>query len=165
MLFRSERAIREITAKEGYMQFHLREEDGPDELIEQVRVLTQVFGCQFILFEPIQDTVTVSDDKTKEGMLADLSVRLSKLAADLNVGIVTIAHTNEHGDPKYCKMIAQRASVIIDLERDKESDDLIERNTTSLYVRKNRPCGLEGPAGKLIFDGDTFTLQEKGFGW
>jgi twinkle protein len=160
-----ERAIREITAKEGYMQFHLREEDGPDELIEQVRVLTQVFGCQFILFEPIQDTVTVSDDKTKEGMLADLSVRLSKLAADLNVGIVTIAHTNEHGDPKYCKMIAQRASVIIDLERDKESDDLIERNTTSLYVRKNRPCGLEGPAGKLIFDGDTFTLQEKGFGW
>ena len=160
-----EDAIKHITHNTGYMQFHLREEDGPDELIEQVRILTQVYACKFIFFEPIQDVVTVSSDESKETMLADLSVRLSKLAADLNVGIVTIGHTNDNGDFKYCRMIGQRASVIIDLVRDKEATDLIERNTTTLVVKKNRPCGLEGNAGELLFDGDTFTLKEKGVGW
>lgn len=160
-----EMAIKHITSKTGYMQFHLREEDGPDELIEQIRTLTQVYGCKYVFFEPIQDVVTVSSDESKEAMLADLSVRLSKLAADLNVGIVTIGHTNDNGDFKYCRMIGQRASVIIDLVRDKEASDLIERNTTTLIVKKNRPCGLEGNAGKLLFDGETFTLKEKGVGW
>ena len=109
--------------------------------------------------------MTVSSDESKEGILADLSVRLSKLAADLNVGIVTIGHTNDNGDFKYCRMIGQRASVIIDLVRDKEASDLIERNTTTLFVKKNRPCGLEGNAGELLFDAETFTLREKGMGW
>lgn len=160
-----EMAIKHITSKTGYMQFHLREEDGPDELIEQIRTLTQVYGCKYVFFEPIQDVVTVSSDENKEAMLAELSVRLSKLSADLNVGIVTIGHTNDNGDFKYCRMIGQRASVIIDLVRDKEASDMIERNTTTLVVKKNRPCGLEGNAGELLFDGETFTLREKGAGW
>lgn len=160
-----EEAIKGITTGSGYMQFHMREEDGAEELLDQIRMLTQVYGCQYILFEPIQDAVSTSDEKSKESILADLSIRLSKLAADLNVGIVTIAHTNENGDPKYCKMIAQRASVVIDLERDKESESLVDRNTTTIYVKKNRPTGLEGSAGELMFDLDTFTLKEKGVGW
>jgi replicative DNA helicase len=73
---------------------------------------------------------------------------------------VTIAHTNENGDPKYCKMIGQRASVIIDLYRDKLSEDDHERNTTHLRVEKNRPCSEEGMAGTLLFDSHSFTLEE-----
>lgn len=156
-----ERAIKEISHNSGYMQFHLREEDGIEELLEQIRVLSQVYGCQYILFEPIQDAVSTGDEKAKESILADLSIRLSKLCADLNVGVITIAHTNENGDPKYCKMIAQRASVVIDLERDKDAQDLLEKNTTRIYVKKNRPCGLEGPAGEMVFDIESFTLEEK----
>jgi hypothetical protein len=89
---------------------------------------------------------------------------LSKLAAELNVGIITIAHTNDDGDPKYCKMIGQRASVIIDLSRDREAEDEQERNTTTLKVEKNRPCSEEGYAGSLRFNMDTFTLQELDYG-
>jgi twinkle protein len=158
-------AIKTITAHSSYIQFHLKESDSSEELLDQIRVLSQVYGCQYIMFEPIQDIVSVGDDKDKEAVLATLAVQLSKMAADLNIGIVTIAHTNENGDPKYCKMIGQRASVVIDLERDKDSDDLVERNTTKIYVKKNRPCGLEGKAGELIFNIDTFTLKEKGEGW
>lgn len=160
-----EGAIKVITTNSGYMQFHLREEDGAEELIDQIRVLTQVYGCEFILFEPIQDVITIGSDESKEAALADLAVRLSKLAADLNVGIVTIAHTNEAGDVKYCKMIGQRASVIIDIHRDKESDNLLDRNTTKLVIKKNRPTGLEGEAGELSFDPETFTLKEKADTW
>lgn len=153
-------AIVDLTKDENFYQFYLGDGQGTDELIDQIRFFSQACDCKFIFFEPIQDVVVGTSEESKEAMLADLSIRLSKLAAELNVGIVTIAHTNENGDPKYCKMIGQRASVIIDLNRDKEADSLEERNTTYLKVEKNRPCSEEGQAGKLRFNTDTFTLRE-----
>lgn len=160
-----EESIKSITNKSGYMQFHLREQDGAEALIDQIRILTQVYGCKYVLFEPIQDVINTGSEDSKEPVLADLAVRLSKLAADLNVGIVTIAHTNEDGEVKYCKMIGQRASVVIDLTRDKDSDNHLDKNTLKLVVKKNRPCSLEGEAGSMVFDQDTFTLAELGSGW
>jgi len=154
------KAIESLTKDELLYQFYLEENQGADDLCDQIRFFSQACGCKFIFFEPIQDVVTGHSEESKEQQLADLSVRLSKLAADLNVGIVTIAHTNEYGDPKYCKMIGQRASVVLDLERDKEADTLEERNTTLITVQKNRPCSIEGKAGKLRFSTDTFMLRE-----
>lgn len=153
-------AIVKLTESENFYQFFLGDGQGTDELIEQIRFFSQACECKFVFFEPIQDVVVGTSEESKEAMLADLSIRLSKLAAELNIGIVTIAHTNENGDPKYCKMIGQRASVIIDLQRDKDADSLDERNTTYLKVEKNRPCSEEGMAGKLAFSTDTFTLKE-----
>tara|TARA_R110001583_G_scaffold92151_2_gene234479 strand:- start:3508 stop:5082 length:1575 start_codon:yes stop_codon:yes gene_type:complete len=153
-------AIENITKDELLYQFYLGDGQGSEELIDQIRFFSQACGCKFVFFEPIQDVVAGRSESTKEELLADLSIRLSKLSAELNVGIVTIAHTNEDGDPKYCKMIGQRASVIIDLQRDKEADNVEDRNTTYLSVQKNRPCSEEGRAGKMRFNMETFTLKE-----
>jgi twinkle protein len=155
-----EQSIVDLTKDEIFYQFYLMDGQGADELIEQIRYFSQVCGCKFVFFEPIQDVVSGQTDENKEALLADLAVRLSKLAAELNIGIVTIAHTNENGDIKYCKMIGQRASVIIDLNRDKMAEDFDTRNTTFITVEKNRPCSQEGPAGKMKFNPDTFTLRE-----
>lgn len=159
----AEEAIKSLTESEMLFQFFLRDGEGSDELIEQIRYFSEVCGVNYILVEPIQDIVAGFSEASKEAMLADLSVRLSRLAAELNVAIVTIAHTNDDGDIKYCRMIGQRASIIISLERNKEAHDEDERNTTYLKVEKNRPCSLEGYAGTLFFDGGTFTLSEKVF--
>jgi replicative DNA helicase len=153
-------AIERITKDELFYQFYLGDGQGADALCDQIRYFSQACGCKFVFFEPIQDVVSGSSEEGKEQMLADLSVRLSKLSAELNVGIVTIAHTNDNGDPKYCKMIGQRASVIIDLSRDKEASDFDERNTTHISVQKNRPCSEEGFAGMMRFNTETFTLRE-----
>ena len=153
-------AIKDLTKDELFYQFYLGDGQGADDLIDQIRFFSQAAGCKFVFFEPIQDVIAGSSEESKEQMLADLSIRLSKLAAELNVGIVTIAHTNENGDTKYCKMIGQRASVIIDLQRDKDADTLEERNTTHIRVEKNRPCSEVGSAGKMRFNSDTFTLRE-----
>lgn len=154
------KAIAELTKDELFYQFFLEDGDGADELIEQIRYLSQVCGVKFVFFEPIQDVISGQSDESKEQLLADLAVRLSKLAADLNVGIVSIGHTNENGDFKYCKMIGQRASVIVNLERDKDADDYDERNTTYLRVEKNRPTAEVGRAGAIKFNPETFTLKE-----
>ena len=154
------KSIESLTKDENFYQFYLGDGQGTEELLEQIRFFREACGVRYVFFEPIQDVVAGKNEASKEEILADLSVRLSKIAAELNVGIVTIAHTNDDGDPKYCKMIGQRASVIIDLSRDKESDDAEERNTTHITVQKNRPCSEEGRAGKMRFNPDTFTLRE-----
>jgi len=158
-------AIREITAKGNYLQFSLKETDSSEALVDQIRFLSEVCGCKYILFEPIQDVLSIADEKEKESKLASLSIQLSKMAATLGIGIITIAHTNEDGAPKYCKMIAQRASVRIVLTRDKEADNIVDKNTTKLIITKNRPCSIEGPAGELVFDLDSFTLENKEAGF
>jgi twinkle protein len=118
------KSIESLTKDENFYQFYLGDGQGTEELLEQIRFFREACGVRYVFFEPIQDVVAGKNEASKEEILADLSVRLSKIAAELNVGIVTIAHTNDDGDPKYCKMIGQRASVIIDLYRDKESDDV-----------------------------------------
>lgn len=155
-----EESISRIADKGTFFQYFMKEDQGADELCDQIRLLAEGYGCKYIMFEPIQDVITTGSEESKESALATLSVRLSKLAADLNVGIVSIGHTNENGDFKYCKMIGQRASVIINLDRDKHSEDELTRNTTELFVEKNRPNTLEGPAGSLLFDFGTFKLRE-----
>ena len=152
-------SIRRIADSGLYYQYFLKDGQSEDDLVAQIRMFKEAYGCKFVMFEPIQDVVTVSSEDNKESKLAELAVRLSKVAADLNVGIVTIAHTNEDNEIKYCKMIGQRASVIVRLDRDKEAEDFQDRNTTRLYIEKNRPTSEEGPAGEMLFDIDTFTME------
>lgn len=154
-------AIKRLSDNTNYIQFSLNESSSIEDLVEQIRVLKAVYACKYIFFEPIQDVLSISDEGEKESKLASLAIQLSKMANDLNIGIVTIAHTNENGDVKYCKMIGQRASVRIELKRDKQADNELDRNTLKMYVTKNRPCSVEGPAGELVFDVNTFTLNDK----
>ena len=154
-----EEAIEDLTKDENIFQFYMQDHQGADDLIDIIRFFATACDVRYIFFEPIQDVIS-GNEESKEATLSDLSVRLSKLAAELNVGIVTIAHTNDNGDTKYCKMIGQRASVILDIHRDKEAEDPIERNTTYITVEKNRPCAEVGSGGKLRFDSDSFTLKE-----
>ena len=56
-------------------------------------------------------------------------------------------------------MIGQRASVIVRLDRNKEAEDIQDRNTTRLVIEKNRPTSEEGFAGELLFNIDTFNME------
>ena len=155
-------SIKKLTKDERLFQFFLNDEDDPLDLLGHIRYLSQACDVNYIFFEPIQDiSANMGSDESKEQFLADLAVRLSKLAAELGVGIVTIGHTNDDGQVKYCRMIEQRASVVVDLQRNKMSEDEDERNTTKLLVTKNRPVGPTGYAGQLKFNSNTFTLEEK----
>lgn len=158
-----EEAIVNLTKDELFYQFFMRDEDGPDELIEQIKYFSEVCDVKYIFIEPIQDVVATSSEASKEEMLANLAVRLSKLAAELNIAIVTIAHTNDDGEIKYCRMIGQRAGIIIRLDRDKDATDPIEANTTYLTIEKNRPLSVEGYAGCLYFEQSSFTIEERAF--
>ena len=154
-------AITKLTGREKFYQFFLNDNDDPIEILSHIRYLSQACGVKYVFFEPIQDiAASLGADESKEQFLSDLAVRLSKLAAELGVGIITIGHTNDDGAIKYCRMIEQRASVVVELQRNKMAEDVNERNTTKLLVTKNRPVGPTGFAGQLNFNPDTFMLSE-----
>lgn len=154
------KSIKKIADTENYYQFFLKEEQGAEELLGQIRMMKEAYGCKFVMFEPVQDVINTSSEESKESALSALAVSLSRLAADLNVGIISIAHTNDDGQIKYCRMLGQRASLIVRLERDKDAEDYVDRNTTRLVIEKNRPTSEEGNAGHMLFNPETFTMKE-----
>jgi len=96
-------------------------------------------------------------------LLSELSTKLARLATELGVGIVSIAHENDDGQIRDCRMIGKRASVVIKLQRDKLAEDIDTKNTTHILVDKNRPVGPTGYGGMLEFHPESFTLSEKEF--
>jgi hypothetical protein len=51
--------------------------------------------------------------------------------------------------------------MVIEMERDKTSDDPREQNTTYLSTSKNRPFALTGACGMLMYDGQTTMVSER----
>jgi hypothetical protein len=143
---------------ERFYQFKIGLSDTVDDIVENIRFLATAMGVDFFFIEPIQDFIS-GDTSTKENLLTDLVNKMKRMAPELNVGIVVIAHANEDGDAKYCKSITQSAAYEIVLDRDRESEDPIEQNRTYVSVgRKNRTGGGSGPAGCLSFSVDSYTL-------
>jgi twinkle protein len=157
------KAVQEITARENIHQFSIGVDEDPLIILDRIKYYAQVCGCRYIFFEPIQDLAHQRSDpgESTEQFLSKLSVQLSRIAAETGVGIVTIAHQNDNGEIRDCRLIGKQAAVRVDLHRELLSSDEDTRNTTTLTVVKNRPVGPTGYAGQLKFDIDSFTLREK----
>ena len=56
--------------------------------------------------------------------------------------------------------IMKSASANILLMRNKDAEDIQERNTTNISLAKNRLLGLTGPAGQVYYDFETHTLHD-----
>lgn len=151
------RVLTEFGKSERIHQFSLQTGESYEDLIDQIKFLVGAMGVDYIFIEPIQDIV-IGDVKDKESKLSDLTNLLSRLAPEINVGIVVIAHSNDDGEAKYCRSIIQKAAFEIVLSRDQDAEG-DEANRTHVRVgRKNRVGGGSGPAGVLEFNLDTYTL-------
>ena len=155
-------AIKSFTDRENFYQFTLSIDDDPMSILEQIRYFAEVCGCKYVFFEPIQDLgYARQNDSSLEQFLSELVTKLALLATELGIGIVSIAHENDDGQIRDCRMIGKRASVVLKLSRDKHAESDEEKNTTKITVEKNRPVGPTGYGGMLGFDTGTFTLDEK----
>lgn len=150
--------LKKFGESERLYQFKIALDADVDDIIEEIRFLATAMGVDFFFIEPIQDFIS-GDTSTKENKLTDLVNKMKRMAPELNIGIVFIAHANEDGDAKYCKSLTQSVAYEIVLERDGESESIEERNKTYVSVgRKNRTGGGSGPAGSMTFDIESFVL-------
>lgn len=152
--------VKKLVSKENVYQFLIRVGSSVEDIVDQVRFLAVAMGVDYIFLEPIQDFVSARSTSEKESLLTELTTQLKRLAVELNVGIVVIAHSNKEGEAKYCASIIQGAAFEIVLKRNPDAADETLANTTFVYVgRKNRTGGGSGYAGSLYFDFDKFTLE------
>jgi hypothetical protein len=82
------------------------------------------------------------------------------MVKELDFACILVSHVNDFGQTRGSRYISKIADIRIDAVRDTVNPDTVSRNTTYLTVSKNRFSGKTGPAGRLIFHPETFTLEE-----
>lgn len=155
-------AYREITRKDN--RLHIYSHYGSDDintLLDVIRFLVVGAGCKFVFFDNFKVAVSglrVDDEKKAIDYFV---TQVAMMVHDLDFHFSAISHVNKEGETYGSTTISKLAHVWIHLERPIEHEVELVRNTTTLTIRKNRPIGSSGPAGKLVFNPETYTYREK----
>ena len=142
-----------------YVYSHFGSDD-PAILLDTIRFLVSACQCRYILLDHITMAVSGLAGEDERRALDLLSTKLEMMVKELDFSLIIVSHVNDFGQTRGSRYIGKIADIRIDATRDLVAFDPIERNTTYLSVAKNRYSGKTGPAGKIIFDPGTFTMEE-----
>jgi len=156
-----ERALQKVVREDDrlFVYSHFGSDD-PDTIIDTIRFLVSARGCKYVLLDHITMVVSGLGGDNERRALDYLSTRLEMMVKELDFALIIVSHVNDDGLTRGSRNISKVADIRIDLSRDLASPDPVVRNTTKLLVSKNRFSGRTGPAGELLFDPATYTLNE-----
>lgn len=159
---------------EGIDRFYLIEDrssklDSAKKLIEQLIISCD---CKVIVLDPIQDLLAGCslDEQSLFMSWQKITIKL------YGVVFVNICHTRKGADTASSgstgAMISEEdilgssdiyksASINLLLTRNKLAENPLERNTTKMWLSKNRNTGVTGDAGSFIYDNLTHTLYNE----
>lgn len=159
---------------DGSHRFHLVDDrDGSLEALKSVvEQLVVQCGCRIIVLDPLQD---ILDGLTNEEQ-AIFMKWMKGMIKSYSMTFININHVRKSGgggkqnsngamiseeDFAGSSTIFKSGALNILLVRDKMAEDEIERNTTYVYISKNRDNGITGPAGSVFYDKNTHRLVDK----
>ena len=154
-------ALIKVVGDERFVSFEVNPQDPINDTLTKCNQAIAFYGVDFIYIDHLQRLAYLAGTDGATANLTELGVKLTELAKRKNVGIVPISHVNMDGSTKYAKSIEEEAIVLIELSRDREAEDMEERNTAYLTITKNRPFGTTGSAGALTYNSETTILTEK----
>lgn len=142
--------------------FEMRSHDSPLTLLDHVRLGATVYGVTHFFIDHVQRLAYLSTQgvDAATSTLTTLGARMAQLAKELNVCVCFISQVNDDGRTKYAASLEEEAIICIKIQRDTESEDETERNTTEFVVDKNRPFSALGSAGKVYYNPETTILEE-----
>jgi hypothetical protein len=155
-----EKALLDVVGDEKFISFDIDPHDPLESTLKQCKHVITIYNADYIFIDHFQRLAYLSGVDGATSALTELGVKLVELAKRRNVGIIGISHVNNDGATKYAKSIEEEAIILLELQRDKLTEDVDEKNTTYLTVTKNRPFATTGPAGMLRYDIDTTMVQE-----
>ena len=153
-------ALLKVVEGDKFVSFDIDPQDPLESTLKQCTHAITIYEADFIFIDHFQRLAYLGGVDGATSALTELGVKLVELSKRRNVGIIGISHVNETGHTKYAKAIEEEAIVLLELQRDKLSEDPDEKNTTHMTVTKNRPFATTGPAGMLRYDVDTTMVQE-----
>lgn len=134
--------------------------DDPNAILDTIRFLVVACGCKFIFLDHLTMVVSGLQTDDERKALDYMSTRLAMMCVELDFNLCLVSHVNDDGLTRGSRNISKVANVWIHLDRDLQNEEDFIRNVTHLVIRKNRETGRTGPAGRLIFNPETFSLRE-----
>ena len=135
--------------------------DDPDTILDSIRFMAGACECKFIFLDHITMLVSGTADGDERRILDYISTKLAQMVEELDFCLFLISHINDDGKTRGSRNISKIADLHVQLVRNLDSADPIERNTTNLLVKKNRFAAQTGPGGSLYFDKDTYLISER----
>lgn len=134
-----------------------------EDVVAKIRYYAKALDCHYIFLDNFTILTTDHNAGNDERKRIDTSVgQLVKIAKELDVAFIAVAHLNREGQIRGSTAIENFAHIIVQLDRDIENPDPMIRNTMNMTITKNRFCGRAGPAGSLLYNQITGRLEEQG---
>ena len=144
-----------------------------DQVVARVRYMAKALDCKVIILDHITILVSGGQHGDERKALDEIMTKLRSLTQDTGITLFAVSHLkrpegkgHEEGavtsvaQLRGSASIAQLSDFVLGLERNGQAECPTERNTTTLRVLKNRFSGITGPAGHLLYSGDTGRLKE-----
>jgi len=144
-----------------------------DNIVNRVRYLAKVVGCNYIFVDHISIIVSAQNNGDERKAIDEIMTKLRMLVQETGVSLICVSHLkrpeskgHEEGAATSLAQlrgsgsIAQLSDMVIGLERNGQADDATERNTTRVRVLKNRFCGITGKGCSLLYDLRTGRMNE-----
>ena len=144
-----------------------------DNIVNRVRYLAKVVGCDYIFVDHISIIVSAQSNGDERKAIDEIMTKLRMLVQETGVALIVVSHLkrpeskgHEEGAATSLAQlrgsgaIAQLSDMVIGLERNGQADDANERNTTRVRVLKNRFSGITGPACALLYSLVTGRMTE-----
>ena len=166
-------AFDELAAREDiwfYDHFGSTDVDG---ILAKLRFLAVSCGVRVIVLDHISIIVSGLDETAGESerkTIDKLMTKLRSLVEETGIAVLAVVHLkrpekgkswNEGREPSLTDLrgsgaLEQLSDVVIALERDQQGDN---PNRAKARVLKNRPVGITGSAGVMVYDHDTGRLE------
>lgn len=144
-----------------------------DQVVSRVRFMAKALDCKIIVLDHISILVSGGQYGDERRALDEIMTKLRTLTQDTGIVLFAVSHLkrpdgkgHEEGavtsvaQLRGSASIAQLSDFVIGLERNGQAECPIERNTTQIRVLKNRFSGITGPAGHVLYNGETGRLEE-----
>mgnify|MGYP003635598476 FL=1 len=145
-----------------------------DEIFSKIRFLIVGCGCRWVVVDHLHMLVSAMSEGDERRSIDNIMTRLRSIVEETGVGLILVSHLrrvdgnrgHENGISvslshlRGSQSIAQLSDCVIALERDQQSDDPEEANTTHMRVLKSRYTGDVGVASHLSYNKDTGRLSE-----
>lgn len=143
-----------------YIHDHFATED-ESELIDNVRFLVTIAGCNIILLDNLT-MLTTGRESEDERLRIDRTIRrLRDLVTELHFCLILVAHVNDEGQTRGSRLPDKLCDTVFSVTRDITAASVSVKNTNHFMVEKKRTEGADtGPAGSAFFDPITFKLRD-----
>jgi twinkle protein len=145
-----------------------------DEIFSKLRFMIVGCDCKWVVVDHLHMLVSSLAGGDERRSIDNIMTRLRSLVEETGAGLILVSHLrrvegnkgHENGVEtslshlRGSQSIAQLSDCVISLERNQQSDDPIEANTTKIRVLKSRYTGDVGIATHLVYDKETGRLDE-----